>query len=499
MQVDPDVLFSGERTPFVVKNGINFYGWNEETARWERLPDLGYRVRPAEHGRTLVGEANFHPEQVERTSATETGPGFRVPVVRVSEPGAREYFGGPPMVLSVSGGPGGVVAWVSVSGEEVQVWVRHPGQPARLLWQDQVVLRRSEWYGRPVQFSPDGSRLAVSFTLPYAVLNALPPEQWKYTGFIAVLDAVTGQELHRIAGRDVLQGSAAWSHDGQWLLGDRHLVEVASGQAHPFPVALPVTERRLELLGWGDPGWVMYAQEPGKTVTVTMFHLETGQKKMIARASAADRDVDVRVWMALMPEGYWTDFHARFGAVMRRSMFGQGRVPRPRPAPAWSPAWEEFRALTHTSLRGQGPEVARAWTVGLKADFARARSVRVDPRTLMPPWRSVFGIVHPDQEKVREAVERAGRRMVRLHEQGTEYPERAELPNDSELHVRWAGVQDSPDARVVAVKVDINEYEPIVLRVALHIMVNELNKSKLRGVRIVPCDHTGTPVPDPAP
>ena len=161
----------------------------------------------------------------------------------------------------------------------------------------------SDASSRPVQWSPDGTRIALSlYDLSGDPMSPIPAA-------VRILDASTGATLTTID--DVtLAGSASWTPDSTHVAvfdGRRethHLADTTSGALTPLllPWRVPSGRRRWSLIGMAASDRVLVYLQRGSTGRVVTVGLDgEGERDIVSWRGEAD----MYVTAAQMPAGYW--------------------------------------------------------------------------------------------------------------------------------------------------------------------------------------------------
>lgn len=159
-------------------------------------------------------------------------------------------------------------------------------------------------FDRPLQWSPDGSRIALSITdLSGDPMRPIPTQ-------VLLLDAATG-EVGRALEDVTIAGSASWTPDSSRLLvvdGEERvmLADTDTGALlHPSrPLQRgPGGRRRWDVVGAAGNNHLLVFHQRGRTGRLAALDLTDGEEREIVSWRG---DLDMYVTAAQMPEGYWT-------------------------------------------------------------------------------------------------------------------------------------------------------------------------------------------------
>lgn len=172
----------------------------------------------------------------------------------------------------------------------------------------EVLLQRQEWLrsgseDSPVQWSPDGSLIALSLTTSTpGVAQTL------------LIDASTGAVVRTIEDAR-LAGSLGWSPSGARLLLDRHQIveyDIASGEDHPLPPLPgagsstrrpePPGNGRHRVLGYADEEHLLSVTHRRTVMMLNRVGIVDGAVKPLARWAGTE---DIYPRLTAMPPGFW--------------------------------------------------------------------------------------------------------------------------------------------------------------------------------------------------
>ena len=156
---------------------------------------------------------------------------------------------------------------------------------------------------RPVQWSPDGSRLAVSITdLAGDPMRPIPSR-------VLLLEPTTGDVVQTLDDVNTA-GSASWTPDGTRLLvtdrdGYYRLADTETGALAPtsLPGPRPLGRRRWDVVGTAGNDALLIYRQSGSTGRLSSRRLTDGHEREIA---AWRGEIDMYLTAAQMPDGYWT-------------------------------------------------------------------------------------------------------------------------------------------------------------------------------------------------
>lgn len=156
----------------------------------------------------------------------------------------------------------------------------------------------------PVQWSPDGTKIAVSIAL------WLGEERGSHCR-VLILDSDTGAQIDHVD--DVtLSGSASWSMDSRRLLtmdqmGVLWTYDLDDQRRHTVPV-LPGARPDYwvsgspRLLGFADDDHLLLAAQRKGTMTISTLHQDTGDTQTLVRWTGG---LYMYPATTQMPPGYW--------------------------------------------------------------------------------------------------------------------------------------------------------------------------------------------------
>ncbi len=160
----------------------------------------------------------------------------------------------------------------------------------------------SDASSRPVQWSPDGTRIAVSiYDLSGNPMSPIPAA-------VLILDASTGDTLTTINGV-TLAGSASWTPDSTHVAvfdgrETHHLADTTSAALSPLrlPWRVPSGRRRWNLVGMAASDRVLVYLQRGSTGRIVTIGVDGEDERDVVSWRG---EADMYVTAAQMPAGYW--------------------------------------------------------------------------------------------------------------------------------------------------------------------------------------------------